>query len=216
MSNPEGDKSLLYQIRYNLALNEDLVVVGETFQATPQNDRIETVRIFVRPDQDLGLDGIRLYEFQRDTIDPLLRPLFKQGYEDRIDRPFYGGGGVYENTIIDLQFGFYALDEIIGRKKHVGRVELELFDEEAKDRLSATENEEFTFQYAAATRAIEVYVLPNDSIAKLVLAYEQGLNQGTVTKDRTLDSLKHGLTADQLRAIVAGESPLPEIRYKSL
>lgn len=214
MLTPEAGKSLLYQVRYNLALNEDLVVVGETYLPTPQNDRVETVRMFVRPDQDLGMNGNELCDFQRRTIDPLIRPLFKFGYENRIDRPFYGGVGVYENTILDLQFGYYALDEIVGRKKNVGRVELDLFDKEAKDRLSAAAEEEFTFQSVAATRAIEVYVLPNDSLAKLALAYEEGLKQGSAIKTSALDNLKHGLTAEQVRTILAGKSPLPEIRYR--
>ena len=79
MSTPEAGKSLLYQIRYQLALNEDLVVAGETFHVTPQNNRVETVRIFVRPDQDLGFNGDRLHDFQNRSLDPLIRPLFKHG-----------------------------------------------------------------------------------------------------------------------------------------
>ncbi|MBI2334453.1 hypothetical protein HYU96_01500 [Candidatus Daviesbacteria bacterium] len=216
MLDPEAGTSLLIQVRHNLALSNELVFVGETVQLTPQNedDKVETVSIFIRPTQDLGFDGNRLNQFQVTTVDPLIEPLLHQAYMHKVVRPFYGGSGIYENVIQDLQFGYYAFDEIVGRKQHVGRVVLELFDREARGRLVDKESEEFTTQLRAAIRTIAVYILPNDSLAKLALAYEGGLRQDTVIKDRALDVLKHGLTANQISAIASGSNPFPEIRYK--
>ncbi len=213
---PEAGSSLLDQVRQNLTLNNELIVVGETVQLTPQNegDTVETVNIFIRPVQDLGFDGNRLYEFQMQTAEPLVRAPFSQSYMNRVTRPFYGGTVIYESVIRDLQFGYYSFDEIVGRKKHVGRVVLELFDKEARDRLVDNEGKEVISQLRAAVRAIVVYILPNDSLARLTLAYEEGLNQDTIIKDRTLDALKHGLTANQISAIENGDNPFPEIRYK--
>lgn len=211
----ERNQSLLDQVRCGLALDEDLVVVGETIQTTPQNDEVETIGIFVRPDQDLGFDGDKLYKLQRQVIDPILHSLFRQSYKYKLERSFYGGTGTDKDTTLDLQFGYHSLNEIIGHRKLVGRIILDLFDKEAQGRFVAAENEELTFESRAATRTIKVYILPNDSIAKLVLAYEEGLNQGMVVQNRTLDSLKHGLTAEQIRMAIAGENPFPEIRYKN-
>src|SRR3989344_2490030 len=211
MLHPETGSSLLVQVRHNLALSNELVVVGETVQLTShnQNEVVERVQIFIRPTQDLGFDGNRLYEFQMQTAEPPIRPVLLHSYINQITRPFWGGTGIHEGVVVNLQFGYYAFDEIVGRKKYAGRVVLELFDKEARDRLLAKAGEEFTFQPQAAVRAMAVYVLPNDSLAKLVLVYEEGLSQDTVIKDATLDALKHGLTANQIRAIENGSNPFP-------
>ena len=47
------------------------------------------------------------------------------------------------------------------------------------------------------------------------MVYEHGLNQGTIIQNGVLYNLRHGLSAEQLKAILDGNNPFPEILYKN-